>query len=81
MTREERIDLIVKTSRFSQDEISRFCGVTSGAISQWRSGATKDIKMEPFLRLCQITGTNPWWLAMRVGSQHMSETEMSKWTK
>lgn len=46
----------------TQPQLAKLCGVTKSAVSQWEDGATANIKLEPFLRLCDALGTDPRYL-------------------
>lgn len=46
----------------SQAALAKLCGVTPGAVSQWELGSTENIKLEPFLRLCDALVVTPHYL-------------------
>lgn len=46
----------------TQPQLAKLTGVTKSAVSQWEDGATSNIKLEPFLRLCDALGTDPHYL-------------------
>lgn len=44
----------------TQAEIAEICNVTESAVSQWEKGATKDLKLQNFLRVCAYLMLDPW---------------------
>lgn len=69
MNRSERIALIISESKLNQVELAKACGVSPGAITQWKNGDTKNIKLDPFMKFCEKTGTSPLWLALGKGEK------------
>jgi DNA-binding transcriptional regulator YiaG len=65
----DRIRLLRQAKALSQSQLAERVGVTAGAISQWESGLTKNIKLETFLRLCEELGTVPHYLIFGPGKQ------------
>lgn len=58
----DRIKLLRQAKGLSQSQLADRVGVTGGAISQWENGATKNIKLQTFLALCEELGTTPHYL-------------------
>lgn len=58
----DRIRLLREAKGWSQAHLADLVGVTAGAISQWETGLTKNVKLETFLTLCSELGTNPHYL-------------------
>lgn len=47
----------------TQDQLGEALGVSGASVSQWENGATKDLKIENFLRFCEYFSCDPHWLA------------------
>jgi transcriptional regulator with XRE-family HTH domain len=47
----QRIRRLREAKRLSQGDLAKHCGVTRGAVSQWESDTTKNIKLQIFLKL------------------------------
>ena len=58
----ERIRGLRESRSLSQDQLGEIVGVSGAAISQWESGATKNIRPENFLRFCAHFGVDPYWV-------------------
>lgn len=58
----------IKTLRvargYSQQRLAELLGVTAGAVSQWESDSTENIKLPTFLRLCDLLATDPHYLVL-----------------
>jgi DNA-binding Xre family transcriptional regulator len=61
-TMADRIKLLRVARGWSQVQLAEKVGVTSGAVSQWESGLTENIKLKTFLRLCEELGTDTHFL-------------------
>jgi transcriptional regulator with XRE-family HTH domain len=61
-TMAERISMLREARGYSQEQLGDLCGVTRAAVYQWETGATANIKLEPFLRLVEVLGTSPHYL-------------------
>lgn len=42
-------------------------GITDSALAQWKSGATRDVKLDNFFPLCRIADYNPEWVVTGEG--------------
>jgi len=60
----DRIRQLRQARGMSQSQLAEQLGVTTGAVSQWESGATENIKLKTFLELCEILVTNPHYLVL-----------------
>lgn len=60
----DRIRVLRQARGLSQSQLGERLGVTVGAISQWESGATKNIKLETFLALCDELGVSGHYLVL-----------------
>jgi transcriptional regulator with XRE-family HTH domain len=58
----DRITMLREARGLSVMQLGDLCGVTRAAVHQWESGATANIKLEPFLRLVEALGTTPHYL-------------------
>lgn len=57
-----RIRRLREAKGLTQPALAELCGVTKSAVSQWEDESTANIKLEPFLRLCEHLGTDPRYL-------------------
>jgi transcriptional regulator with XRE-family HTH domain len=57
-----RIKALREARGLTLQDLADLCGVTRQAVQQWESGATADIKLDPFLRLAKALATDPWFL-------------------
>lgn len=58
----ERIRGLREGRRLTQDQMGEIVGVSGAAISQWESGATRNIRPENFLRFCAYFSIDPYWV-------------------
>lgn len=72
MDRSERIDLAIKRSGMKYKDIAGACGVSPGAVSQWVSGLTKNIRPEALAKLAYATNVRMEWIA--TGEEPMEPT-------
>lgn len=54
----DRIRTLREARKLSQEALGKLVGVTKGAVSQWESGSTKNIKLETFLALLEVLRTD-----------------------
>lgn len=54
----DRIRQLRVARGLTQREIASYCGVSRPAVTQWENGNTANIKLEAFLRLCEILHTD-----------------------
>ncbi|WP_313080512.1 helix-turn-helix transcriptional regulator [Pulveribacter sp.] len=66
-TLQERIAEVMAKTGLSVGELSRLCGVSSSAVTQWKEGHTKSIKPGPADKLARATGYSALWLATGEG--------------
>lgn len=58
----ERIKRLREAANLTQPELAELVGVTRSAVAQWEDSSTENIKLQIFLRLCAILGTDPHYL-------------------
>jgi transcriptional regulator with XRE-family HTH domain len=58
----DRIRQLRVARGYSQEELGSLVGVSKSAVSQWELGATKNIKLETFLRVVEILHTDANYL-------------------
>lgn len=58
----ERIRQLRKIHKLTQQQVADACGVTYQAVSQWELGATENIKLDQFLKLCAAFAIDPYVL-------------------
>jgi transcriptional regulator with XRE-family HTH domain len=62
-TLKERTDFAV-ASGFTVGKLAKAAGKSSSAVSQWRSGETRELKGESAIGLAKLTGwTAEWWIS------------------
>lgn len=62
-TLKERADFAV-ASGFTVGKLAKAAGKSSSAVSQWRSGETRELKGESAIGLAKLTGwTAEWWIS------------------
>lgn len=66
-TLQDRIAELMAATGWSVGEISRITGVSSSAVSQWKDGPTKSIKIGPATRLGTASGYSAVWIATGEG--------------
>ena len=62
----DRIDAALKEKGAIQAELAAACGITSGAITQWKSGKTK-MNAASAIRAAAFLGVTPVWLTEGTG--------------
>jgi SOS-response transcriptional repressor LexA len=78
MDRPERIALAIKRSGKKNKDIAEACGVSPGAVSQWVSGLTKNIRPEALAKLAYATSTRMEWIATGEGPMELSIYDLSR---
>jgi transcriptional regulator with XRE-family HTH domain len=58
----DRIKLLREAKGLSQLDVGKVVGVSKQAVSQWESGQTANVKLQTFLRLCEVLGAKPEYL-------------------
>ncbi len=58
----DRIRRMREQKGWSMDQLARLIGTTKGAVHQWETGLTVNIRPENLLRLCEEFGTDPWYV-------------------
>ena len=58
----DRIKALRQARRLTQQQLADACGATKSAVSQWEDGSTSNIKLQLFMRLCDVLGTDPHYL-------------------
>lgn len=67
-TLSERVLAALEAANMDQSDLSRRVGISSVAVNNWCTGATKSIKGENLLRAASALGVRPDWLAYGHGS-------------
>lgn len=57
-----RIRQLREAKHLTQPQLAELVGVTKSAVSQWENDSTANIKLDVFLRLCDVLGTFPHYL-------------------
>ena len=57
-----RIKALRLAHGMTQLDLAKACGVTKSAVSGWETGATANIKLQTFLKVCQTLHTTPQFL-------------------
>jgi transcriptional regulator with XRE-family HTH domain len=60
----ERIRMLRLARGLSQQQLADRLGVTTGAVSQWESSSTENIKLRTFLELCEVLVVTPHYLVL-----------------
>ena len=63
----ERIEIIMAETGHTLQDLADMAGVTFQAVSQWKLGATKNIRMEPLFKLARGCGYSAEWIATGEG--------------
>ena len=66
-TLKERLEEAIREAGITKTAIWKSCGLSSGAVSQWFSGAVQRIEGENLLNAAKVLGVNPEWLATGKG--------------
>jgi transcriptional regulator with XRE-family HTH domain len=67
----DRIRQLREGHRLTQTQLGQLCGVTKSAVSQWENGPTKNLKLDPFLRMLEVLHTDAnyvFWGKRRPGA-------------
>jgi phage repressor protein C with HTH and peptisase S24 domain len=75
-TLKERLEEAIKESKITKTAIWKACGLSSGAVSQWFSGATQKIEGENLLNAARVLGVNPDWLATGKGRMKLGVVDL-----
>lgn len=75
-TLKERLEEAIKETKITKTAIWKACGLSSGAVSQWFSGATQKIEGENLLNAARVLGVSPEWLATGRGKMKPSGGEL-----
>ena len=59
----DRIKFLRDSRKLTQEQLGAALDVSGASVSQWENGATKDLKIENFLRFCAYFNCDPQWLA------------------
>ncbi len=71
-TLEERIAEVMASTGRSISDLAAIAEVSTSAVSQWASGETKSIKLEPAIRLQNALGYSALWLANGKGAKRLT---------
>ena len=77
-TLQERMQELVRETGWTVGEISGKAGVSSSAVSQWLSGETQSLKIEPAVLLERFTGFSALWLAKGKGQKKVDAGSASQ---
>lgn len=69
-TLQDRIAEVMSSSNKTVGEIAKIAQVSSSAVTQWKEGQTKTIKIEPAVLLERATGFSALWIAMGKGDKY-----------
>lgn len=58
----DRIRTLRESRTLTQEDMGKIIGISGVAISQWESGATKNLRPENFLRFCAYFNVDPYWV-------------------
>jgi transcriptional regulator with XRE-family HTH domain len=58
----ERIRRLREGQNLTQLQLAKICGVTKAAVSAWELGSTKNIKLEPWMKLIAALHTTAEYL-------------------
>jgi DNA-binding XRE family transcriptional regulator len=58
----QRIRTLREAQRMTQTDLAKAVGVSRGAVAQWELGIVANIRLQAFLRLCQVLRTDPQYL-------------------
>jgi len=62
-TLQDRIAEIMKATGLTVGELASIAGVSSSAVTQWKDGPTKSLKIGPATKLAIRTGYKPMWIS------------------
>jgi transcriptional regulator with XRE-family HTH domain len=57
-TMADRIRALRQARGMTQEQLADYCGVTKSAVSQWESGTTSNIRLQPLMRLVEALRTD-----------------------
>ena len=57
-----RIRILREAQGMTQAQLAKAVGVTRGAVAQWELGIALNVRLQPFLRLCDVLRTDPHYL-------------------
>jgi DNA-binding transcriptional regulator YiaG len=63
----QRIRALRQAKGWNQERLANLIGVTVSAVSQWERDETKNVKLEAFLTLAEVLGTDPHYLVFGAG--------------
>lgn len=66
-TLQERINELMVDKGWTVGDIASTAGVSSSAVSQWKDGRTKTIKLEPATKLASASGYSAMWISTGQG--------------
>ena len=76
-TLQERMQELVSETGWTVGEISAKAGVSHSAVSQWLSGDTQSLKIEPAVLLERFTGFSALWLAKGKGQKRVDVSSLA----
>jgi DNA-binding XRE family transcriptional regulator len=57
-----RIRTLREAQGMTQEALAKAVGVSRGAVAQWELGIVANIRLQAFLRLCEVLRTSPQYL-------------------
>ena len=76
-TLSERASYLLELAGNSTKELARIAGVKPPSVSQWVSGATKSIQIEPATRIANHFGLEPLWVSKGIPPRDISTEEVA----
>jgi len=74
-TLSERLTLALEKAGITKTDLYKGAGVSSGAVSQWFSGAVKGLRADTNVKAAKVLGVNPEWLATGKGNMYLEDGE------
>lgn len=67
-----RLKLALAESGATKTDLWKACGISSGAVTQWFDGTTKQLEGKNLIAAAKVLKVNPDWLATGLGSKKQS---------
>jgi transcriptional regulator with XRE-family HTH domain len=74
----DRIRQLRNSRRWTQADLADQLDLTAAAVSSWEKGVTKDLKIENFLRFCEVFDCDPLWLEFGEAGAPWGKTPQGK---
>lgn len=69
-TLSSRLKVALDASGLKKIDLSRRCGVSSGAVTMWFDGSTNELKGENLIKAATALGVSPGWLSGQESDMH-----------